>query len=161
MPEISSLLAPLLAIAALFGSLASTSGTTHTNVANQLRLLIAEFHKFNLVREEDRKLASHHLEVLQKQIHYFAIRVQNCQLVHAISYVALNVSFFLIPFALREPDLPIKIIFYVFEGVLMFITSIRLKELGMGATAIQIAATEVLDIRLHVPIRAELPDLKS
>jgi hypothetical protein len=43
----------------------------------------------------------------------------------------------------------------------MFITSIRLKELGMGATAIQIAATEVLDVRLDVPIRAELPDLKD
>jgi len=142
----------LVAIVAFLGALAATAGTTHTNVANQLRTLIAEFHKLNWSNREERERVLNHLEVLQKQIYYFADRVKICKRIHMFSYAAVALVFLLVTLALFDSGLQV---FLLAAGMCLFlfvITAMRIKELMIGEDTIQIAVDEVLNIKLDGPV---------
>ena len=148
------MIATLVAVAALLGSLASTAGNTHTAVANQLRLLIAEFHKWNLAESEDRVRALHHLEVLQTQIYYFLKRARTCAYIHMLNYAALCAGFSLVPLTPIVSFLsPLGVALLSMLLIVVLVMAIfRIRELSLGNTTIELASTEVLDIQFEKPM---------
>ena len=152
--ELARLLATLVAVAALLGSLASTAGNTHTAVANQLRLLISEFHKWNLAEPEDRVRALHHLEVLQTQIYYFQKKARTCAYIHMLNYAALCAGFSLVPLTPIVSFLPpLGITLLSLHLVVVLVTAIfRIRELSPGNTTIELASTEVLGTQFEKPM---------
>lgn len=152
--EIPRILATLVAIVAFFGAFASTSGTTHTNVANQLRTLIVEFHKWNLSKEDERHKAVHHLQVLQAQIEHFANRVNKCRLIHMFSYGALTLTSLFIPVAILGWSSQIVSLVLSILVFLVVMTCMRIQELRLGHSTIQIAVDEVLDVHLDLPFKS-------
>ncbi len=146
--------AVLVAMVAFLGALASTSGTTHTNVANQLRKLIEEFHNLNLSNQEERERAQHHLQVLQVQIKHFLERTIICKRIHIFSYCSVSLPLVFVPFAISDSPLQVMFLAGGMLIILLSITWMRIKELTIGGDTIQIAADEVLDTRLEIPFKA-------